>query len=158
VRRFSAAEKRAYARSNDLPAVPFAPDAAVRAWAVEIEVALARDDQEVTRRACQSLLDALCDLAGVAHAVFKLKDAAYARFRGGRAVYKLYGTCDRDGTITVAYRTAVQRKVFAYRTFLDTVVHEFMHHYDVHGLRLAASFHTSGFYQRVRAITAQLVE
>ncbi len=158
MRRFSTAEKRAYSRSNDLTGLSFELDAAARAWAVEIEVALAGDLKDTARAACQSLLDALCDRADVRRAEFVLTDAAVAKFRRGRAVWKLYGTCERDGTITVAYRTAVQHKVFAYRTFLDTVVHEFMHHYDLHGLRLATSFHTSGFYQRVRAITAQLAE
>jgi len=144
VRRFSRSETRAYVRSNEVVEVLFEVGTAARAWAVELEVALVREDREAVRRSAEELLNALADAGGVPRAVFRLKDTAYARFRGGRAVWKLYGTCDRDGQITVAYRTAVQRKVFAYRTFLDTLVHEFMHHYDNYGLRLAASFHTSG--------------
>lgn len=119
-------------------------------------MAILNQDQEAVERSCRSLLDALAAKARVAPATLRLREAAAAKFRGGRAVWKLYGTCERDGTITVSYRTAVQRKVFAYRTFLDTLVHEFLHHFDHHGLRLAASFHTSGFYRRVRTIVDQL--
>lgn len=157
MRRFNASEKRAYLRSNSVAAVSFPIDHSVRAWAVEIEVGLAQEDRELVKRSSQALLDALCAVAQVPPATLTLKDAAYAKFRGGRAVWKLYGTCDRRGQITVAYKTAVQRKVFAYGTYLDTLVHEFMHHYDFHGLRLGSSFHTTGFYNRVRSVTQQLV-
>ena len=57
----------------------------------------------------------------------------------------------------MAFRTAVRRKVFAFKTYLNTLVHEFMHHYDHQRLKLGASFHTRGFYQRVRDLLAQLV-
>ena len=72
-------------------------------------------------------------------------------------MWKLYGSCAPDGTITVAYKTAVRRQVFAFKTFFDTVIHEFMHHFDAKGLKLARSFHTRGFYLRVRALREALI-
>lgn len=157
MRRFSRAEKRAYQLSNALLAVEFAVTPSMRQKVEELARWLAAGDKTGVREATQEILDLLCDAAGIPRAELKLKDTAYAKFRGGRAVWKLYGTCDRDGTITVAFRTAVRRQVFAFKTFLTTAVHEFMHHYDARRLRLAASFHTSGFYRRVRDVRDRLL-
>ena len=109
------------------------------------------------------LLDLFCDALKLPYATLRLKDKAAARFKKGRsgrrkAVWKLYGTCDDRGQITLAFRTAVRKKVFAFKTFLQTLVHEFCHHYDFRKLKLAASFHTGGFYQRVDSLYRPLVE
>lgn len=111
----------------------------------------------------QRLLDLLCDAAGVSRTSLKLKNTAYARFartRSGRrrAVWKLYGTCDEHGVITLAFRTAVRRKIFAFRTFFQTLLHEFGHHYDYQKLKLTASFHTRGFYARIDSLYRPLLE
>lgn len=156
MRRFSKAEKRAYELSNALARVDFAVTPSMRRKVEDLARWLAAGDKAMVREATQAILDLLCEAARVPRATLKLKDTAYAKFRGGRAVWKLYGTCDKDGTITIAFKTAVKRQVFAFKTFLNTVVHEFMHHYDHMGLRLAASFHTSGFYHRVRDLYGKL--
>jgi len=157
MRRFTRAEKRAYQLSNTLAGVDFAVTPSMRRKVEDLAVWLAAGDRSRVKGATQVVLDLLCEAASIPLARLKLKDSADARFRSGKAVWKLYGTCDRDGLITVAFRTAVQRKVFAFRTFLNTVVHEFMHHYDHRKLKLAASFHTSGFYRRVRDLYVRLL-
>ncbi len=158
VRRFTRAEKKAYELSNALVAVDFAVTPAMRRKVEDLARWLSAGRKPEVRQATQAVLDLLCEAARVPPAVLKLKDTAYAKFRGGKAVWKLYGTCDRDGTITLAFRTAVRRQVFAFRTFLNTAVHEFMHHYDARRLRLAASFHTGGFYRRVRDLYGRLLD
>ncbi len=156
-RRFTRAEHRAYERSNSLLEAGIAVDELMRFQALSIEEGLERGDREKVRESCQELLRLLADAAEIEPPTFRLQDTAYAKFRGGRAVWKLYGTCAPDGTITVAYKTAVRRKVFAFLTFFDTVVHEFMHHFDARALRLAPSFHTRGFYLRVRSLRDSLL-
>jgi hypothetical protein len=54
-------------------------------------------------------------------------------------------------------RTARQRRVVAFRTFLRTLLHELCHHLDYQHLRLADSFHTEGFYKRESSLFHQLV-
>lgn len=156
-RRFSSAEKKSYALSNSLFKVDIQVTPSMRRKVDDLALWLAAGDKRRVKAATQTVLDLLCAAAEVPEATLKLKDTADAKFRGGKAVWKLYGTCERDGTITVAYKTAVRRQVFAFKTFLNTVVHEFMHHYDHWKLRLAASFHTSGFYNRVRDLYRQLL-
>lgn len=157
MRRFTRTETRAYLRSNSIldPGIPVTE--LMRFQALAVEEGVAAENREKVRDACQELLNLLADAAGIPRPTFKLKDTAYAKFRGGRAVWKLYGTCDPDGTITVAYKTAVRRQVFAFKTFFDTVIHEFMHHFDWRKLKLAQSFHTRGFFLRVRALREALL-
>lgn len=157
MRRFTAAEKRAYAISNALSGVDFRVTPSMRRKVEELACWLAAGDKSRVKETTQLILDLLCEAARIPPARLKIKDTAYARFRGRKAVWKLYGTCERDGTITVAFRTAVRRQVFAFRTFLNTVVHEFMHHYDHRRLGLAVSFHTSGFYRRVQDLYRKLL-
>lgn len=40
--------------------------------------------------------------------------------------------------------------------FYDTLLHEFMHHYDYKVLKLENSLHTSGFYQRISDLKNKL--
>jgi hypothetical protein len=54
-------------------------------------------------------------------------------------------------------RTAKQRRVVAFRTYLRTLLHEVGHHVDYAYLRLPDSFHTEGFYKRESSLFAQLV-
>jgi hypothetical protein len=54
-------------------------------------------------------------------------------------------------------RTARQRRVVAFRTYLRTLLHELGHHLDYRYLKLADSFHTQGFYQRESSLFHQLV-
>lgn len=158
MRRFTRAETRAYERSNAILDPGIAVTELMRFQAIAVEEGIEREDREKVRESCQGMLDLLADAAGIDRPTFKLKDTAYAKFRSGRAVWKLYGTCDPDGTITVAYKTAVRRQVFAFKTFFDTVVHEFMHHLDARKLRLTRSFHTRGFFLRVRALREALLQ
>jgi hypothetical protein len=157
VRRFTRSEREAYRRSNAVVHVELAVTSTMRECVGDLSLGLTAGDKGRVRETAQGLLDLLSDAAGILPPSLRLKDTAYARFRGGRAVWKLYGTCDPDGTITVAFRTAVRRRIFAFKTFLDTVVHEFMHHYDARKMRLAASFHTSGFFHRVRDLRERLL-
>jgi hypothetical protein len=58
--------------------------------------------------------------------------------------------------IRIYHRTAVQKRVISAKVFLNTVLHEWMHHFDFHGLRLAKSYHTAGFFKRLRSLAESL--
>jgi hypothetical protein len=54
-------------------------------------------------------------------------------------------------------RTAKQKRVVAFKTFLRTLLHELCHHLDYELLKLPDSFHTDGFYKRESSLFHQLV-
>ena len=154
---FSRAEKKAYEISNRLLSVDFRVTPSMKRKVDDLAIWLAAGDKSKVRSATQAVIDLLCAAARVPDAHLSLKDRAHAEFRGDKLVVKLYGLCAPDGTITLCFRTAVRRKVCAFKTYLNTLAHEFMHHYDHQRLQLDASFHTRGFYQRVRDLVGQLV-
>ena len=94
------------------------------------------------------------------------------RRRGGRIVYSLQGeyrrrSPSRDdpararggrplGRIRVLNRTPARGDVVRPGAFLNTLLHEFCHHHDAEALRLQRSFHTAGFYARLRHLREQV--
>lgn len=66
------------------------------------------------------------------------------------------GKKNQRSSISVFSRTAKRQQYVKPKTFLRTLVHEFIHHYDRYELKLAHEYHTKGFYQRVTTIYSQL--
>ena len=66
--------------------------------------------------------------------------------RGGRPL----------GRIRVLNRTPARGDVVRPSAFLNTLLHEFCHHYDAERLGILHSFHTSGFYARIRHLRDQI--
>jgi uncharacterized damage-inducible protein DinB len=63
----------------------------------------------------------------------------------------------RHPKIQLWMRTAKQKRVVAFRTYLRTLLHEVGHHLDYTVLRLDESYHTDGFYKRESSLFHQLV-
>ena len=61
-----------------------------------------------------------------------------------------------DARIRVYHRTAVRQQVISSKVFLNTVLHEWMHHFDFAGLKLERSPHTAGFFARLRDLADTL--
>lgn len=153
---FTRAEKKSYEISNRVLSVDFRVTPAMRQKVGDLAIWLAAGDKSKVRGATQAVIGLLCEAARVPQTRFELLESAPAQFRGDKAVVKLYGLCAPDGTISLAFRTAVRRQVIAFKTYLNTLAHEFMHYYDARRLELDASFHTRGFYERVRHLVGRL--
>jgi len=94
------------------------------------------------------------------------------RRRAGRIVYSLQGDYRRRqpssadpkvarggrplGRIRVPNRTPARGDLVRPSAFLNTLLHEFCHHHDVEALGLLRSFHTAGFYARLRHLREQV--
>jgi len=94
------------------------------------------------------------------------------RRSGGRIVYSLQGDYRRRapsaddpavarggrplGRIRVLNRTPARGDVVRASAFLNTLLHEFCHHHDAERLGILHSFHTSGFYARIRHLRDQI--
>lgn len=76
--------------------------------------------------------------------------------KDGKLMRKTYGMY-KQGKIIINNKTAIRETIVAPKTFLDTLIHEFMHHYDYEVLKLQSSLHTAGFYYRLGDIMKKLV-
>ena len=74
----------------------------------------------------------------------------------GRVVSKQYGYYrPASKYIYISNRTAVRGQILAAKTFIETLLHEWVHHYDFCSLKFN-SIHTSGFYARLNDLKEKL--
>lgn len=53
--------------------------------------------------------------------------------------------------IRIYNRTAVRHDIISDGRFVETLIHEFIHHFDTYGLHIE-SMHTAGFYRRIHTL------
>jgi len=151
-----------YERSQSVTAVRLPPLPNARTLALAI---LAAPDAVARQELGQRLLDALSVSVRIPPCGLAVPDRRQRhRTRGGRLTSKTYGyyRCDflqgsvRNASIRIYNRTAIREQVLGPRVFLETLLHEWVHHYDFAALELSRSPHTSGFFSRVRSVAEAL--
>jgi uncharacterized damage-inducible protein DinB len=156
--RLSRRQQGIYLRSDKITAVPLPGAVALRPLVVELGAALESGDRALTESACQLLANGLGRALGLpAVRVTVLAARPHAKWGELHGLYESTGKPGRPPTITLWMRTARQKRVVAFRTFLRTLLHEMGHHLDYTLLRLGDSLHTQGFYQRESHLFHQLV-
>ena len=124
----------------------------------EYERLLGCGDDEMERQcASQRLLDYLCEKFGmpsVGVSVSTRKQTYKTTRRGSVTTHGYYKPSSR--TINIYNHTAKIGKVVAIKRFTETLLHEFMHHYDHCYLNIADSPHTTGFYKRISDLERKL--
>ena len=152
-----------YLRSQASSGLPVSVDAVARGLVMSILEA--PDSPGERRRLAQLLLDTLDELAGLPRCMVVVADRPQVHEHDGRRLqsktYGYYRCRFVDGAVTDAririyHRTAVRQQVISAKVFLNTLLHEWVHHYDFAGLRLPRSPHTAGFYARLRALADAL--
>lgn len=143
-----------YDRSNRLTKVkfPVSQEAIVLSQKI-LASSEANDRQELG----EALLDELSDAAGIDVIELEVADKNQIHRRsGGKIVMKRYGSY-RPSTkvINISNRTAARGQILAPKTFLDTLLHEWLHHYDTYKLKLR-SIHSKGFYLRLNDLKEKL--
>lgn len=143
-----------YDRSNRLTKVkfPVSQEAIVLSQKI-LTSSEANDRQELG----EALLDELSDGAGIDVIKLEVADKNQIHRRaGGKIVMKRYGSY-RPSTkvINICNRTAARGQILAPKTFLDTLLHEWIHHYDTYKLKLR-SIHSKGFYMRLNDLKEKL--
>ena len=129
------------------PAEPLQRDAETLRAALEAAQAPA------VRRAGQELLDHLAEFYGVPAPQLKVLGVRPHRVRDGHLASELHGDYTIEtGVLRAWMRTAILGKVTSYRGMLNTLLHEFAHHLDVHLLGWPDTPHTRGFYWRIDAL------
>jgi hypothetical protein len=152
-----------YRRSQRVTGLPVRPTAVARGLALQL--ISAGEDAHERRRLGQLLLGELCAGAGVGPVELVVADRPQVHQHDGRRLqsrtYGYYRCWFEEGEVSRAririyHRTAVRGQVVAAKVFLNTLLHEWVHHFDFTALRLARSPHTAGFYSRLRALAEAL--
>ena len=101
----------------------------------------------------QLLLDYLCDRYGIYRCHLRIHNDVQPSKHNG----KILG-CYHSGSriIEIWNLTAKQKKVVSINVFANTLLHEFMHHYDLEYLCLCGTIHCSGFYKRISELGKML--
>lgn len=136
-----------YKESNRITTVDFSPGEQAIIYA---GVLLESHDEPERQKFGEALLDELSDAACIDIVKLKISTARqhHKRFNN-KIVSKQYGYYRPAGNFIYIYnRTAAQGKTLAPKTFLDTLLHEWAHHYDFKKLGLR-SIHSAGFYKRL---------
>jgi hypothetical protein len=154
--RLSKREQRIYDASEAVATVPLPRVEETRAAAAALEAALEAEDKRAATKAAQALSNAICNQLGVAPAKVKVLSR-----RPSDDESTLHGLYVREEgevpVIRVWMRTAAQRRVVRFKTFVRTLLHEVLHHLDYEHLKLDDSFHTQGFFRRESSLVSQVL-
>jgi hypothetical protein len=152
-----------YRRSQSATRLPVQPSVIARGLALGIVDS--SEDHLQRRKLGQHLLDELDALAQLPYCELVVADRAQVHAHDGQRLqsktYGYYRCTFADGAIKSAririyHRTAVRQQVITPKVFLNTLLHEWTHHYDFAALRLPRSPHTAGFYTRLRTLADAL--
>ena len=154
--RLSRAQQAIYRKSDEIEAIKLPSPEDLHPLVDDLTDALTSEDRGRTQEATTRLILGLCKILGLpAVRVEVLAARPHARWGELHGLY----TAERGRTpkIQLWMRTAKQRRVVAFRTYLRTLLHEVGHHIDYTLLRLRDSMHTQGFYKRESSLFHQLV-
>jgi len=142
-----------YERSNLIERIDYSPSPETLELARQVLTVEPRLRGDVS----QALLDRMAAELKVPPVKLHFKDQPQKhRRRNGKLTYKEYAFYEPDGKITIYNKTAVRQQYLASKSYLDTLVHEFLHHLDYRLLSLQHTFHTQGFYRRLADLMARL--
>jgi hypothetical protein len=153
--RLTRAQQRIYRQSDAVTSLRLPGAAELRPHVAALDAALASEDRPAVQAASQMLFTALTRAFGVGPCRVEVL-AARPHGHWGE-LQGLYTEDRRLPRVQLWMRTARQRRVVAFRTYLRTLLHELGHHLDYRYLKLVDSFHTQGFYQRESSLFHQLV-
>lgn len=156
--RLNARQKAIYRQSDAAAELQLPEAGALAPHVAALAASLAAARRAQVEASAQSLVTALLRQLGVPGArVRVLATRPSTRASELHGLYEL-GDESSPAVIKVWMRTAQQRRVVAFRTFLRTLLHELCHHLDYMLLRLKDSFHTEGFFKRESSLFKQLVQ
>lgn len=111
------------------------------------------------QKAAQILCDYLCTRLHITHTKVNVINRAQPHSIGcsGRLRSKTLGTYTVQTEVITMYNlTAIKKQPVSIKVFAGTLLHEFIHHYDMTYLKLDNSLHTKGFYLRVSDLENKL--
>ena len=154
--RLTRAQQAVYRKSDGIAEVRLPRPVELHPLVRAVDTALRAEDRAETQRATDRLVRGLTQ--ALAMPPVKVEVLAARPHAKWGELHGLY-TAERGKIprIQLWMRTAKQKRVVAFRTYLRTMLHEVGHHIDYALLRLPDSFHTEGFYKRESSLFYQLV-
>ncbi|HMM54609.1 MAG TPA: hypothetical protein PKC23_06300 [Candidatus Desulfobacillus sp.] len=155
--RLSPARRRIYDRSDAIERIALPDAAALRPLLAPLEAALAGERRAEAERLCATLA---AGIVGQLRAPpLRVAVLAVRPSSDWGELHGLYLPEDEGklALIKLWMRTAKNKRVVAYRSFLRTLLHELCHHLDYELYRLEETFHTEGFYKRESSLFNQLL-
>jgi hypothetical protein len=147
----SGALRREHEASDARPALPLLPAAQpLVTLSRALGESLEGGEAPAVRPIGQEILDELSRCYGVSSPVLKVLGVRPHRTREGRLSYELFGDYTLETAVIRCWmRTAMRGRVTSHRGFLNTLLHEFCHHLDVHSFGFSSTPHTRGFFARI---------
>src|SRR3989338_1435837 len=137
-----------YEKSNSIIKISFKPSARAKRLSGQLLLSSGFEQRQSLSNFLVNELSYNADIERIALEITDTKQ--WHKRKGTRLAVKRYGVYyPKTKRISIQNRTAVQGKELAPKTFMDTLLHEWMHHYDFQKLKIN-SIHTKGFYERVR--------
>jgi len=154
--RLSAADQRVYRKSDAVTAVELRGSGALSPDVEALRGALLSGRRSDVERRARVLCRGITARLAVPPVVVRVRSVRPAD-RGGE-LHGLYTwESGKSPLIEVWMRTARNRDVVQFRTFLRTLIHEVCHHLDFTLLELPETFHTEGFFRRESSLVRQLL-
>ena len=154
--RLSRAQQAIYRKSDSITDVVLPRASELHGRVAALQAALESEDRKATQDASERLIRGITDALHIPPV--RVEVLAARPHAGWGELHGLYTSSPgRSPKIQLWMRTAKQKRVVAFRTYLRTLLHEVGHHVDYALLRLADSFHTEGFYKRESSLFYQLV-
>lgn len=154
--RLTRRQQAVYRRSDEITEIALPRPSDLHPLVASLERALASEERSATDAAAACLLRGLTEALAIPPV--RLEVLAARPHAGWGELHGLYtAEQGRVPKIQLWMRTAKQKRVVAFRTFLRTLLHEAGHHIDYTLLRLPDSYHTEGFYKRESSLFYQLV-
>lgn len=155
--RLSAARKQIYRRSDAIERIDLPDAAALRPLVAPLVAALKGENRAAVERLCGQIATGI--VKQLAAPPLRVAVLAVRPSSDWGELHGLYLPED-DGepaTVKLWMRTAKNKRVVAFRSFLRTLLHELCHHLDYELYKLEETFHTEGFYKRESCLFYQLV-
>ena len=146
--------KAVYRKSNSIKDTLFQPNTVATHYTKKLLTSTDASERQVLG---QGLLEEMSRSLSIPVPQLTVNDKRQNHsLKDGKLKRKVYGTY-KAGKIVLSNKTAIREATLAPKTFLDTLIHEFMHHYDYEVLKFPASLHTAGFYYRLGDVMKKLI-
>lgn len=157
-KRLTPNQKREYDKSDEVTFIKIPNASELHSFVNSLEIALKEENSIKTEMLSQKLVSSLT--LRLKTPPVRVKVFAVRPHNSGGELHGLYKPCSgqRAAIISIWMRTAQQKRVVAFRTFLRTLLHEICHHLDYEYFKFPYSFHTEGFYKRESSLFHQLMD
>lgn len=148
--------KRVYRLSDAMEKVPIQDKKKIQQVVLKLGQALESEDMPAIKKYSSSMCKRICEDLKVENVGVKILSQRPSNSQG-----ELQGLYEREEgkrpKITIWMKTARKKKVVAFKTFLRTLLHEFLHHLDYAYFDFPDSLHTEGFFKRESDLFRQIM-